>query len=75
MRTFKVMPGRSDVIRSHAERAVLELFNTRMAAVSLSGYIFFGSSVSISDRVRLAPASSLISHLGSSEIQHGDLAV
>ena len=52
MRTFKVMPGRSDVIRSHAERAVLELFNTRMAAVSLSGYIFFGSSVSISDRVR-----------------------
>ena len=50
------MPGRSDVIRNHAERAVLELLNARMAAVSLSGYIFFGSSVSISDKVQ-PPAS------------------
>ena len=54
VRTFKVMPGRSDVVRSQAEGAVLELFNTRMAAVSLAGYIFFGSSVSISERVRAA---------------------
>ena len=46
------MPGRSDVVRSQAEGAVLELFNTRMAAVSLGGYIFFGSSVSISEKVR-----------------------
>ena len=51
MRTFKVMPGRSDVVRSHAEGAVLELFSTRMSAVSLTGYLFFGSSVSVSDRV------------------------
>ena len=52
VRTYKVMPGRSDVVRSKAEGTVLELFNTRMAAVSLTGYIFFGSSVSISERVR-----------------------
>ena len=61
MRTFKVMPGRSDVIRNHAERAVLELFNARMAAVSLSGYIFFGSSVSISDKVQPLAANQTAS--------------
>ena len=48
---FTVVPSRSGVIRTLSERAVLELFNQRMAAVSLSGYIFFGSSVSISAQV------------------------
>lgn len=51
MQAFTVVPSRSGVIRTLSERAILELFNHRMAAVSLSGYIFFGSSVNISGQV------------------------
>ena len=59
VRAFTVVPSRSGVLRGTAEREVLDLLNTKMAAVALSGYIFFGSSVSISDQA--CPA--LMSHL------------
>ncbi|BDA44720.1 Uncharacterized protein C24H6.11c [Coccomyxa sp. Obi] len=51
VRTFSVLPTRSGVLRAVSERKILDLFSSRLAAISLSGYIFFGSSVSISDQV------------------------
>ena len=48
---FTVVGSRSGRVRTFAERTMLELFYNRMAAVSLSGYIFFGSSVNISRQV------------------------
>ncbi len=51
IRTFTVLPTRSGVLRAVSERKILDLFSSRLAAISLSGYIFFGSSVSISDQV------------------------
>lgn len=51
MTAFTVVPSRSGAVRTFEQRAVLEQFNARCVAVSLSGYIFFGSSVSISDKV------------------------
>ena len=50
VQAFTVVPSRSGVVRSLSERAVLEVFMARMAALSLSGYIFFGSSVKISEQ-------------------------
>ena len=47
-----IVPARSAVLRGPMERAVLDLLTARLAAVSLAGYIFFGSSVNISDQVR-----------------------
>jgi SulP family sulfate permease len=54
VRAFTVVPTRSGVLRDLREREILDLFSARLAAVSLSGYIFFGSSVSISDQARTA---------------------
>ena len=54
VKAFTVVPSRSGVLRPPAEREVLNLFGARTAAVSLSGFIFFGSSLSISDQVTLA---------------------
>lgn len=51
IKTVTVVPSRSRVVRSLAEREVLDLFDSRVAALSLRGYIFFGSSVSISAQV------------------------
>ena len=51
VRAFTVVPTRSGVLRDLREREILDLLSARLAAVSLSGYIFFGSSVSISDQV------------------------
>lgn len=48
---FTLVPSRSSTMRPFEQRAVLELFSQRMAAVALSGYIFFGSAVTISKRV------------------------
>ena len=55
VKAFAVVPSRSGVLRPQAEREVLNLFGARMAAVALSGYIFFGSSLSISDQVGAPP--------------------
>ena len=52
VKAFTVVPTRSGVLRAVSEREVLDLFNARLAAISLSGFIFFGSSVNISDQVR-----------------------
>lgn len=52
VQAFTVVPSRSGVVRSLSERAVLEVFMSRMAALSLSGYIFFGSSVKIAEQVK-----------------------
>lgn len=64
VRTFTVLPTRSGVLRAVSERKILDLFSSRLAAISLSGYIFFGSSVSISDQVRLwaPPLNILAAH-------------
>ena len=51
MTAFTVVPSRSGAVRTFEQRSVLEQFNSRCVAVSLSGYIFFGSSVKISDKV------------------------
>jgi len=56
VRASAVIPARSAVLRGPTERAVLDLLTARLAAVSLSGYIFFGSSVKISDQA--TPARS-----------------
>ncbi|KAK9810835.1 hypothetical protein WJX73_000129 [Symbiochloris irregularis] len=61
VQTFTVVPSRSSAIRTLSERLVLELFNRRMAAVTLTGYIFFGSSISISDEV-MTVAKNLVSN-------------
>lgn len=58
---FTVVPCRSGVVRSPEQRAVLELLSGRMAAVCLSGYIFFGSSITISHKV--AAVSCFFLHL------------
>ena len=62
MRAFTVVPTRSGALRMLGEREILDLFSARLAAVSLSGYIFFGSSVSISDQVEcpLSPLSGVV---------------
>ena len=58
VRSFTVVPTRSGVLRDLREREILDLMSARLAAVSLSGYIFFGSSVSISDQARHSHAFS-----------------
>ena len=52
MKASAIVPARSAVLRGPVERAVLDLLTARLAAVSLAGYIFFGSSVNISDQAR-----------------------
>ena len=58
VKAFTVVPTRSGVLRAVSEREVLDLFNARLAAISLSGFIFFGSSVNISDQVRACADST-----------------
>lgn len=48
---FTVVPSRSGAVRTFEQRAVLQQFASRMVAVSLSGYIFFASSVKIQQQV------------------------
>eukprot|EP00884_Botryococcus_braunii_P016374 jgi/Botrbrau1/341/Bobra.0022s0295.1 len=60
---FTLVPSRSSTMRPFQQRAVLELFSQRMAAVALSGYIFFGSAITISKRV-LEVAQALLEAQG-----------
>jgi hypothetical protein len=62
VRASAVIPARSAVLRGPTERAVLDLLTARLAAVSLSGYIFFGSSVKISDQARPARSHAAFNH-------------
>ena len=45
------VPSLSGAVRTAGERAALQSFAPRMAVVSLSGYIMFGSAVHVRDRV------------------------
>jgi hypothetical protein len=47
----RVLPTRSAAVRSYAESHLLEALAGRLATVALSGFIFFGSSVLVSDKV------------------------
>ena len=58
VRAFGVAPSRAGAARTLAERSALQPFAPRIAAVGLSGYVFFGSSLSISQQV-LAVARAL----------------
>lgn len=49
----KVLPTRSAAVRSYAESHLLEALAGRLATVALSGFMFFGSSVLMSDKVCL----------------------
>lgn len=46
-----VVPSLSGAVRTAAERDALQSFAPRIAVVSLSGYIMFGSAVHIRDSV------------------------
>ena len=56
--TFRVVPSRSGALRTFRQRAVLDVFSSRMLAISLEGYIFFGSALQIGERC-LAAAETL----------------
>lgn len=64
----KVLPTRSAAVRSYAESHLLEALAGRLATVALSGFMFFGSSVLMSDKVGLvlAPAQCRICYWSSS---------
>jgi len=47
----KVLPTRSAAVRSYADSHLLEALAGRLATVALSGFMFFGSSVLMSDKV------------------------
>eukprot|EP01023_Acetabularia_acetabulum_P049289 TRINITY_DN5257_c0_g2_i2.p1 TRINITY_DN5257_c0_g2~~TRINITY_DN5257_c0_g2_i2.p1 ORF type:complete len:544 (+),score=84.96 TRINITY_DN5257_c0_g2_i2:163-1794(+) len=49
---FGVAPSRSGAVRTTKQRNILDLFLGNMLAVSLNGYVFFGSSVKISQKVK-----------------------
>jgi hypothetical protein len=51
MAAFNVIPSRSAAVRSYLESHLLEALAGRQATVALSGFIFFGSSVLLSDKV------------------------
>ncbi|KAL4431193.1 hypothetical protein ABPG75_006449 [Micractinium tetrahymenae] len=56
---FTVVPSRSGAVRTFDQRTVLDMFSGRIVAVSLSGYLFFGSSVDVVSKVVSIAASTL----------------
>ncbi|KAF6261741.1 hypothetical protein COO60DRAFT_1699671 [Scenedesmus sp. NREL 46B-D3] len=69
MAAFKVLPSRSAAVRSYTESHVLEALNGHIATVAASGFLFFGSSVLMSNKViQLAEdmvAAAAAGHAGS----------
>lgn len=54
---FSVLPSRSAAVRSYQESHILEVLSGRVATVGLKGFMFFGSSVALSNKViKLAEA-------------------
>jgi hypothetical protein len=51
MAAFKVLPSRSAAVRSYTESHVLEALSGHIATVAASGFLFFGSSVLMSNKV------------------------
>ena len=45
---FSVVQSRSGCLRTFSQRATLDLFSGRAIAVALSGYMFFGSAINVS---------------------------
>ncbi|KAL4419479.1 hypothetical protein ABPG77_008281 [Micractinium sp. CCAP 211/92] len=56
---FTVVPSRSGAVRTFDQRTVLDMLSGRIVAVSLSGYLFFGSSVDVVSKVVSIAASTL----------------
>lgn len=59
VKAFTVVPSRSNAVRTFQQRLVLEAFGGRIAAVALSGMIFFGSATKCVDQI-LSVASTLL---------------
>jgi sulfate permease, SulP family len=51
VKAFTVVPSRSGAVRSFKQRMVLEAFDGRVAAVALTGMVFFGSATTMADQV------------------------
>ena len=45
------MPSRSGSMRTWDQRIILDVFSNHMIAVSLTGYLFFGSAIAVSDKL------------------------
>eukprot|EP00892_Ulva_mutabilis_P012584 jgi/Ulvmu1/9699/UM055_0037.1 len=54
--TFTVSPSRSTAMLPYRHRQMLSLFQGNVVAVSLSGYVFFGSMVEIGKRLKATAA-------------------
>lgn len=59
VKAFTVVPSRSGAVRSFKQRMVLEAFDGRVAAVALSGMVFFGSATTMADKVTSVAAALL----------------
>jgi hypothetical protein len=60
MAAFKVLPSRSAAVRSYTESHVLEALSGHIATVAASGFLFFGSSVLMSNKVGTAAAGCCV---------------
>lgn len=49
--SFTLLPSRSGVMRPYDHGICLEILGAHMVSLSVSGYLFFGSSLAISDKV------------------------
>lgn len=48
---IRIIPSKRCVVKTVEQRAILDKFRNNMTAVSLSGYVFFGSSVAIGKKL------------------------
>lgn len=60
---FSTVQSRWGIMLALSQRQVLEAFASRAVAVALSGYVFFGSAITVSEKVlevsRARPGTSL----------------
>ncbi|KAJ9523513.1 hypothetical protein QJQ45_007217 [Haematococcus lacustris] len=63
---LRVVAASSGTMHSYEEAALLELMAERVATCAISGFIFFGSSTALSDRVKQV-ASKLLSDVADSQ--------
>ena len=47
----KVVPIRSGSMRTWDQRIILDVFSNNTVSVALSGYLFFGSAIAVSDKL------------------------
>lgn len=48
---MKLIPSRSGSMRTWDQRIILDVFSTNTITVALSGYLFFGSAIAVSDKL------------------------